>query len=511
MKKYPIDIFISYAHIDNRPLTPEQQGWITKFEQTFGAILSTRLGIDAKIWRDRKLSGADIFSSEIVHQLKDSALLISIISPRYIRSEWFTREVSEFCKAAESEGGIAVDRKSRIIKVIKTPVDSIDTLPPVMDKVLGYDFYIDENGNSLELDPDFGDRYREAFLLKVASLANEAAQIIKLLTLQSGEPGTTNADDRSHQNNQEVVYLAECSHDNKEAWDILKTDLNLNGYQTFPDQPLPLRDEEEFRSAVTGFLTRANLSIHLVGQTAGPIPDGLSQKPIVELQNEIAAQCSQSQDLKRLVWLPKNLHSDQERQRNFIRALQYSYNAQCGAEIVTGGLEDLKSATYRVLKKIHDSKMSSHEQAGPDEQEGNRMVYLVCVEDDKKNKSTLPLRQWLTEQGFEVRLPLFAGDAKSVRENNEELLATCDSLLIFYGAGDESWLQAVRNSHKKIKAFRGSRPLLATYTYIAQPTSIDKEDRIDVGEANLINGLNAFDPASMIPFLHDMTESTQSS
>jgi hypothetical protein len=174
-------------------------------------------------------------------------------------------------------------------------------------------------------------------------------------------------------------------------------------------------------------------------------------------------------------------------------------------------LEDLKSATYRVLKKIHDSKMSSHEQAGPDEQEGNRMVYLVCVEDDKKNKSTLPLRQWLTEQGFEVRLPLFAGDAKSVRENNEELLATCDSLLIFYGAGDESWLQAVRNSHKKIKAFRGSRPLLATYTYIAQPTSIDKEDRIDVGEANLINGLNAFDPASMIPFLHDMTESTQSS
>src|ERR1700742_361254 len=66
------NIFISYAHIDDQPLTPVEKGWITRFHATLKAILSMRLGREAKIWRDEKLQGNDVFSNEIVAQFKQS-------------------------------------------------------------------------------------------------------------------------------------------------------------------------------------------------------------------------------------------------------------------------------------------------------------------------------------------------------------------------------------------------------------------------------------------------------
>jgi len=42
-------------------------------------------------------------------------------------------------------------------------------------------------------------------------------------------------------------------------------------------------------AAVTGLLKRCQLSIHLVGEAYGGVPDGRSQKSVVVLQNELAA------------------------------------------------------------------------------------------------------------------------------------------------------------------------------------------------------------------------------
>ena len=94
-------LFISYAHIDNQPLTPEQQGWITRFHATLEALLSMRMGGKAQIWRDEKLQGNDVFADEIVDQFAQTAVLVSVLTPRYLNSEWCTKEVAEFCKSAE--------------------------------------------------------------------------------------------------------------------------------------------------------------------------------------------------------------------------------------------------------------------------------------------------------------------------------------------------------------------------------------------------------------------------
>ena len=107
---YEHDLFISYAHIDNQPLTAEQQGWVTRFHATLAAQLSMRLGSVAHIWRDDKLRGNDVFSDEIVQQFGRTALLVSVLTPRYLASEWCTLELREFCERAEAGGGVAPAR-----------------------------------------------------------------------------------------------------------------------------------------------------------------------------------------------------------------------------------------------------------------------------------------------------------------------------------------------------------------------------------------------------------------
>ena len=134
------DILISYAHIDDEALVDGDKGWIDNFHRSLEVRLAQLLGAKPKIWRDPKLQGNDYFGDEIVDQFPNIALLISIISPRYIKSEWCVREVEEFIKACQQNIGIRVKNKSRIFKVIKTPI-GLDEHPEPIKGLLGYDFF----------------------------------------------------------------------------------------------------------------------------------------------------------------------------------------------------------------------------------------------------------------------------------------------------------------------------------------------------------------------------------
>lgn len=116
------DIFISYAHIDDQPLVEGQKGWVSTFHRALHIRLAQLLGREPRIWRDPKLHGNDIYSDRLVQNLPGVALLVSVVSPRYIRSEWCMRELREFQKATLATGGTRMGDKARIFKVVKTAV-----------------------------------------------------------------------------------------------------------------------------------------------------------------------------------------------------------------------------------------------------------------------------------------------------------------------------------------------------------------------------------------------------
>jgi hypothetical protein len=308
------NLFISYAHIDDQPLTPGEKGWITRFHATLKAILSMRMGRDAKIWRDEKLQGNDVFSSEIVAQFKQSAILVSIVTPRYLHSEWCTREAREFCQSAEQSGGLVVGNKSRVFKVIKTPVDAeeSDSLPAHMKNLLGFEFFAYKDGAPLELDPDYGPEYSQLYKQKVAILAQDIAQLLKTLQAEGGASKSNDKDVQSESRapSKPAVYLAECSYDRKPARELLEGELKRLGYPVLPDKRLP-QDEAEYVSAVESLLARCALSIHLVGEKYGTVPDGPTDKSVSILQNELAVVRCRSGGLQRLIWLPQGTRSEQ--------------------------------------------------------------------------------------------------------------------------------------------------------------------------------------------------------
>ncbi len=98
-------LFISYAHIDNQPLSREQEGWVTRFHKSLKSFPSMNIGTMVKIWRDDKLQGNDVFADEIVHQFSSTALLVSVLTPRYLDSEWCTREFESSAKRLRRPAG----------------------------------------------------------------------------------------------------------------------------------------------------------------------------------------------------------------------------------------------------------------------------------------------------------------------------------------------------------------------------------------------------------------------
>jgi hypothetical protein len=132
-----------------------------------------------------------------------------------------------------------------------------------------------------------------------------------------------------------------------------------------------------------------------------------------------------------------------------------------------------------------------------------KLVYILC--DERDRKATIPLRKFLKQQGIDSQIPVFEGDAATVRQAHQDLLEQCDGLIVFYGAGDEAWKRSIDSDLRKLPAYRGDKPLLANYTYLAEPTTADKSDLIDLEEPNLINGLSAFDDALLSPYLEKLT------
>ncbi len=478
-------LFISYAHIDNQPLTPEHQGWITRFHQSLEAILSMRIGQKAVIWRDDKLQGNDVFADEIIDQFDHTALLISVLTPRYVNSQWCTREVSEFCRKAERNGGLVVENKSRVFKVLKTPVDSQDLLPAVVKNMLGYEFFTMEDGAPLELDPAYGEKFAHDYNRKVGVLAWDAAQLIKKLESASENPEKS-YDELSGA--KETVYLAECSHDLRDAREILETDLRFHGYEVLPVQRLPLDNEENYVESLKHMLSRCKVSIHLIGSSYGFVPDGPNQKSTAVIQNEVAALHCKNSPLQRIIWLPENTQPEPAQQK-FIQALHEEDNAQFGADLITGDIEELKSAIHGTLKILKNSASAKQETRQVDKY-SSKLIYLICVAEDRK--ATIPLRKFLKSKEYEVAIPAFEGKAGAVREAHHKLLKDCEVIIVFYGAGDEAWKRTTDNELKKIKIYRGKKPLLAKYTYLALPKTVDKEDLIELEEPNIVNGINGF-------------------
>ncbi|HYV91305.1 MAG TPA: hypothetical protein VE978_05965 [Chitinophagales bacterium] len=515
------DIFISYAHIDDEPMSEGMKGWISEFHKSLEVRLSQLLGSHPVIWRDARLQGNDFFGPEIVAQFPKLKVMMSIITPRYVKSDWCTKEVEEFFKAANETGGISIENKARIFKILKTPV-KLDAQPEKIREILGYEFYKEDptTGRFKEFDRIFGQEIEQAYWAKLDDVAHDVAQLIEKLGTSvtpstngnKPEVKTTSVPDTTSANGSAAkrkIYLADTTYDLRDYHESLKRELEDNGFSVVPNKNMtPVADI--FKSEVETFINDAILSIHLIGSSYGLVPEG-TDKSIIVLQNEIAAKQSAARSLNRLIWIPPTTKSDDARQQSFIEQLKHSEELQQDSDLLEGTVEEFKFAIFDNIRK-QEAKEKEKENALEKEKQkensaggsftegdaGPRLIYIIC--DQRDLSDTKALEDYLFDSGHEVMLPIFEGEEAQLRKEHEENLRQCDAVILYYGNANELWLRSMTRDLLRLPALGRAKPLLSKIAYLANPSTPQKE-RFRSNELTVINGLTGFNPQLLNDFM----------
>lgn len=488
------DIFISYAHLDEQPLQAEdKQGWISAFHTALAAFVGQYTGKTPKIWRDSKLQGNDTFSDEIIDKLEKAAVLVSILSPRYVESDWCSKEVGKFYELIRQGGKYPIANKSRVFKVLKFPVELEKQVPKEIQELLGYEFYKLDPASKrpIEIRPEFGSEAKAEYFRKVADLAYDIKGLLETIETEDPLPEKDSVTYPITTVPRKTIYLAQTTFDLNDERDSIKRELQQRGYTVLPDPSLPYTPE--LAEVIRENLERCTLSIHLIGERYGTIPEGASQS-IVALQNELATKYTyENPSFPRLIWMPIGLQAQEQRQEEFIKFLQD------GPGLLQTSLEELKTI---ILDKLNN--LQKPQEALVIKVNQVRQVYLIC--DQRDLEAIEPLYNYLYEQGVEVILPVFEGDAAQVRQEHQDNLLNCDALIIYYGIGSELWLRAKLRELQKAAGYCREKPMLAQAIYVSGPETKQKQLFRTHESLLIIKNMEVFSPVKLEPFLNQINQ-----
>ena len=496
------DIFVSYAHVDNKPFD-NPQGWVDSFVKRLSLRLEQLIGKEPAVWRDTRLQGNEYFAGSIGDGISSTLLLLSIISPRYVNSDWCRGELKEFCRRAVQTGDASAGNLSRVFKVVKTHVDEAD-MPEELQGLLGYHFYdFDERGRPREFRPDDPPNKDQRYWDRLEDLALDIVKALKSFGGASARRGAARAEvaepDADALPLEKKVYLAETTADVSPERDRIRRELQQRGYYVLPDRELS-RSAAEFERQVKEHLSRCALSVQLVGSTYGLIPEGEEERSIIRIQEELAARRgTEDNSFSRLIWMPPGLEPQGNRHRAFVEALHTSLGA--GAELLQTSVEDLKMRVVEKLTQRADAAARQQQQqsTGNGDPDGPRAVYLIC--DNRDVGDVMPIEDYLFNQGFEVINSAVVSESDDAAQAHRESLLYCDAALIYYGSANQMWLRSKLWDLQKAKGWGRTSPLAAKAVYVSGPQTTDKQ-RFRTHEVPLvIQNFEGFSPDSLEPFV----------
>ena len=496
------DVFISYAHLDNQALTERDAGWVSAFHEALTKRLGEVWGRAPRIWRDPKLQGNDVFDSLLDERCRNAAVLVSVVTPRYVNSDWCLRELNGFWQAAEAGAGAVLEHKARIFKVLKTPTNTA-RLPPPVQPLLGYEFYRLQpgSGRPLEFNRVYGAEAEREFWMQLNDLAYDVADVLQRLECASSAPQPARA----------AVYLATTTADLQPLRDALRRELLRLGWRVHPLTTLPL-DSAALAPAVAEQMAGCAVSVHLAGAVAGLVPEG-GEESVPALQARLAGERAGCGALVRLVWLAPGNAAAEGRQQAWLAALRDDPAPGPGSDLLETGFDALQQLVLQRLQaaqaaldaeraaqaktQVRATAQAAAAALALPSAAAPARIYLVCTPEDLA--AVMPLRAHLFDQGFEAVLPVFDGDEAALRRAHEAELRDCDGLLLYYGAGSEFWLREKLAELRRLPALPRATPLRASGICVAPPTTPAKQLLL-TREALLLAMPQGFDPAALAPF-----------
>jgi len=509
---FTYDIFISYAHLDDRSPFGDEKGWIDLLHERLSVLVSQAVGSELSVWRDgHNLQGNDLLQGAIGDGITQSLLLVPIISPRYVQSDWCNREMAAFYASPPPPQAAAPGFRSRVFKVLKTPLPApLKSLEPEpIRNLIGYQFFGEsESDGQLHEFSSMLNRLVSDIketLIELKYSATPQTTVVTANAVVAPEPSlvvpatvtpvTTAPVAPKGGNVPALVYLAETTSDLTKERELVRDELRQRGYSVLPEQKLALEEVKQTEALARSDLARCALSVHLVGTRYGSTPED-DARSVVRIQEELAAERAAADPaFLRLLWMPPGLATpalpiSDERQKSFIAELQTRVTV--GAELLQTSIEDLKT---RIVEKLNPPAQPITRER----QSKLKQVYLICENRDRS--LVRPLKEYLFKQNLEVITWLDEGTADKLMEYHHKNLVECDAALIYFGSGDEPWVRKNLDDLEKAYGYGRAQDWVANAVYVGAPENEQKDDFLTHMVPYVIRNFSSFNPNDLQDFV----------
>jgi hypothetical protein len=458
------DVFVSYAHIDNEPITIGQRGWVDALADRLHVEVCQRLGTrDFSLWIDHRLDGNHPITPEIFEAIERSATFLVVMSPAYLHSEWCRRERTAFL-------GLVQDRVAagRIFIVFAREVQRT-ALPSEFGDLEGFRFWVQDAEAGADRPLGFFDLSERSYIAKVVQLSHDLKRQLEAMRTNGGRradrltPGP-------------CVFVARSTDDLEDREEELKAYLNQAGMTVLPQTWYPQHDRAAFESAMRQDLRRSKAFVQLLSLSRGRELDFVPVSRFPRLQYETAL----GSGIPTLLWCERGLDLAAVRDPEHRSLLENS--RACG-------LEEFKRAVVELAQR----KPEPVRTAPP----LNVMVFVNA--DPRDRELARSVGQALSQHDVECYWPLSTGSPEAVRRDLEENLGNCDGVLLIYGASGADWVRSQLRQGRKIISQR-ERPLSALAVYEGPPST--KEDlALAIPQLMLLDCRNGLDATALEQFV----------
>jgi TIR domain len=479
---YDQDVFVSYAHIDDRPYFEPRAGeepplgWVGTLVRHLKNQLGQKIGrSDAcKLWFDNQsLRGNHLLTEEIAVQLERSAAFVAIVSPGYLASAWCRDELNLFFRRSTPELARSV------FLIEKAPLDPDEPSPPELRARRAYRFWFpDRNEQPRTLAVPVPHEDEREYYRQIEDLARDLAD--KLKAMRSSRTGLTGAGPSEGLrpltgapiHGAPVVLLAEVTDDLEFKRLEVQRFLEQHGLTVLPETSYPL-GRAEFEAALDADLMRSAVFVQLLGPMPGKrprdVPDGYGW-----------------------LQLERALHRGR-------RVLQWR-----SPEVDPATVELPRHRELLERETVQATSLESFKQAicaaaipPPPEPEPRRDTGeqpLVFINAEARHQPiAAEIRAAIGDRAAWAE-PLFEGRAEEVREDLEQNLIDCDAMVMVY-ADNPGWARGqLRQFHKL--APRRTRPVRAIPIIDAPPVT-KPELGISLPGMTVIDGRGGLGPETL--------------
>jgi hypothetical protein len=427
------DIFLSYAHVNNKPdaVFPDRPGWVTTLVRGLENLLAMKLGrVDSyDLWRDAKLAGHVDLTPEILGRLRDAAVLLLVLSPAYLASEWCRRELAAFHEEIRR-------RKAARGRVFVVEFDRVDPSRKSSElaDLRGYRFWVEDpdTRNPRTLGYPIVREKDEEYHNRLNDLCIELVRELEALQRREQEAPALGPDTRP------AVYLAEVTEDLEIRRDAVRRHLDQAGFRVLPEAESSRDDPEAYRVAIDADLVRSVVFVQLLSETPGRRLKG-SDASYVALQHERAVAVEK----RVLQWRRRELDTaseeipDDHRQR------------LDGATVVATDLSEFKSLVVETVKKLTAPPPPAREQV--DSGDTDKLIFINAEETEVE--SARKIIKFFEESKVGALLPVRGIKPKAIRTALKTRMLACDGMILVH-ANNPDWPVLQWTLFRKVKAER---------------------------------------------------------